>query len=77
MLPEGHKFAFLCSHDSMIAAVLAALRVIPYELPNTIETQTPLDANWYLNNGLKHVALIRRDMSALDSYIKAQTKFEE
>lgn len=42
MLPEGHKFAFLCSHDSMIAAVLAALRVEPYELPNTIETQTPI-----------------------------------
>ena len=42
MLPEGHKFAFLCSHDSMIAAVLAALRVTPYELPNTIETQTPI-----------------------------------
>ena len=42
MLPEGHKFAFLCSHDSMIAAVLAALRVVPYKLPNTIETQTPI-----------------------------------
>lgn len=42
MLPEGHKFAFLCSHDSMIAAVLAALRTTPYELPNTIETQTPI-----------------------------------
>ena len=42
MVPEGHKFAFLCSHDSMIAAVLAALRVEPYELPNTIETKTPI-----------------------------------
>jgi len=42
MAPEGHKFAFLCSHDSMISAVLAALRVMPYELPNTIETQTPI-----------------------------------
>ena len=42
MAPEGHKFAFLCSHDSMIAAVLAALRVTPYELPNTIETKTPI-----------------------------------
>ena len=42
MLPEGHKFAFLCSHDSMIAAVLATLRAAPYELPNTIETQTPI-----------------------------------
>lgn len=42
MTPEGHKFAFLCSHDSMLSAVLAALRVEPYELPNTIETQTPI-----------------------------------
>lgn len=42
MFPEGHKFAFLCSHDSMIVAVLAALRVTPYELPNTIEPQTPI-----------------------------------
>lgn len=42
MAPEGHKFAFFCSHDSMIAAVLAALRVVPYELPNTIETKTPI-----------------------------------
>lgn len=42
MAPKGHKFAFLCSHDSMIAAVLAALRVEPYELPYTIETKTPI-----------------------------------
>lgn len=42
MAPEGHKFAFLCTHDSMIAAVLAALRVDDYELPNTIEVKTPI-----------------------------------
>ena len=42
MSPEGHKFAFLCTHDSMIAAVLAALRVDDYELPNTIEVKTPI-----------------------------------
>lgn len=42
MLPEGHKFSFLCSHDSMIAAVLASLRTVPYELPNTIEPKTPI-----------------------------------
>lgn len=42
MLPNGHKFAFFCTHDSMIAALLAALRVEPYELHNTIETQTPI-----------------------------------
>lgn len=42
MLPDGHKFAFFCTHDSMIAALLAALRVKPYELKNTIERRTPI-----------------------------------
>lgn len=42
MAPEGHKFTFFCSHDSMISAVLAALRVTPYELPGTIEAKTPI-----------------------------------
>lgn len=42
MLPGGHKFSFFCTHDSMLAALLAALRVERYELPNTIETQTPI-----------------------------------
>lgn len=42
MSPDGHKFAFFCTHDTMIAALLAALRVEPYELNNTIETQTPI-----------------------------------
>lgn len=39
---KGHKFAFFCTHDSMIAALLAALRVKQYELPNTIEVKTPI-----------------------------------
>ena len=38
----GHKFAFFCTHDSMIESLLAALRVEEYELPNTIETKTPI-----------------------------------
>lgn len=42
MSANGHKFAFFCTHDSMIAALLAALRVDPYELPNTIEVKTPI-----------------------------------
>lgn len=42
MSPDGYKFAFFCTHDTMIAALLAALRVEPYELNNTIETQTPI-----------------------------------
>lgn len=42
MSAGGHKFAFFCTHDSMIAALLAALRAERYELRNTIETQTPI-----------------------------------
>lgn len=42
MAGKGHKFAFLCTHDSMIEALLAALRVEPYELPGTIEAKTPI-----------------------------------
>ena len=65
MTPEGHKFAFLCTHDSMIAAVLAALRVENYELPNTIETQTPIGFKFVLeqwsetccNNPKKYVKI--------------------
>lgn len=38
----GHKFAFFCTHDSMIESLLAAMRVEGYELSNTIETKTPV-----------------------------------
>ena len=42
MFEGGHKFAFFCTHDSMIEALLAALRAKPYVLPNTIERKTPI-----------------------------------
>lgn len=42
LLGEGHKLIFLCSHDSMIQAMMAALRVEPYALPGTIEQRTPI-----------------------------------
>ena len=42
MMPNGHKYAFFCTHDSMIEALLAALRVTPYVLTNTIESKTPI-----------------------------------
>lgn len=42
LLPSGHRFAFFCTHDSMIAALLAALRVNPYSLDSTIEVKTPI-----------------------------------
>lgn len=64
MAPNGHKFAFLCSHDSMIAAVLAALRTTPYELPNTIEAKTPIGfkllfEQWGESNGPKSERYVR------------------
>lgn len=42
MSEGGHKFAFLCSHDSMIQAVLSALQAPHFRLPGTIEGQTPI-----------------------------------
>ena len=38
----GHRFAFFCTHDSMIEALLAALRTEPYILRNSIEAKTPI-----------------------------------
>ena len=70
MLPEGHKFAFLCSHDSMIAAVLAALRVIPYELPNTIETKTPIGVKLVLEQWAE------TDSSNPKRYVRARLTYQ-
>lgn len=39
---EGREFTFLCGHDSNVASVLAALGVEDYELPDAIETKTPI-----------------------------------
>ena len=39
---EGRKFSFLCGHDSNIASVLAAMGVEKYELPDTVEPNTPI-----------------------------------
>lgn len=43
-----HKFTFLCTHDSMIQSLLAALRVEEYELDNTIEKETPIGFKFLL-----------------------------
>jgi glucose-1-phosphatase len=40
-MASGHKYAFFCTHDSMIEALLAALKIKPYELSNTLE-KTPI-----------------------------------
>ena len=41
---EGRKFTFLCGHDINLAAVLSALGVEDYDLPKTIEPETPIGA---------------------------------
>ena len=42
MEQEGRVFSFLCGHDSNVAGVLAALGAEAYELPDTLETRTPI-----------------------------------
>ena len=39
---DDRLFSFLCGHDSNIASVLGALDVKDYELPEAIETRTPI-----------------------------------
>lgn len=42
MNAEGRKFTFLCGHDSNVGSVLAALEAEEYELPEAIESKTPI-----------------------------------
>ena len=39
---KNRIFTFLCGHDSNLASVLGALNVEEYELPEAIETKTPI-----------------------------------
>jgi glucose-1-phosphatase len=39
---DGLRFSFLCGHDSNQSSLLHALGVKDYELPDTIETKTPI-----------------------------------
>ena len=39
---DGRKFTFMCGHDSNQSSLLHALGVTDYELPDTIETKTPI-----------------------------------
>lgn len=48
MTCNWHKFSFLCSHDSMIHSLLAALNVEEYELDNTIEKCTPIGVKFVM-----------------------------
>ena len=42
METDGRLFTFLCGHDSNVGSVLAALETEEYELPNSIESKTPI-----------------------------------
>lgn len=39
---DGRRFSFLCGHDSNQSSLLHALGVKDYDLPDTIETKTPI-----------------------------------
>ena len=39
---ENRKFSFLCAHDCTVLGTLSALGVVPYTLPDSIETRTPI-----------------------------------
>ena len=39
---DGRVFSFLCGHDSNMSSLLHALGVTDYELPDTLETKTPI-----------------------------------
>ncbi len=59
---DNRKFTFLCGHDTNLAAVLAALQVAPYTLPQSIERNTPIGAKfviekWHGRDGQDYAAL--------------------
>ena len=59
---KGRIFTFLCGHDSNVGSMLAALDVENYELPETIETKTPIGCKlvfeqWYDAQGEAFVRL--------------------
>lgn len=49
MKEQGRKFTFLCGHDSTINAVLGAMRVCDYYLPNQISKQVPIGSKLVFN----------------------------
>lgn len=63
-----HKFTFLCTHDSMIQALLAALRVEEYKLDGTIEATTPI--------GFKFLLEEWADPATCERYVKARLLYQ-
>ena len=56
------KFTFLCGHDSNIEAILGALEVEDYTLPNAIETRVPIGSKivickWLGDDGQEYSSL--------------------
>ena len=63
-----HKFTFLCTHDSMIQSLLAALRVEDYELEGTIEKDTPIGVKLLLEEWV--------NPNNCERYIKAELLYQ-
>lgn len=49
---KDRKFSFLCGHDSNVTAILAALNVEKYSLPQTVETKTPIGVKFVIEKYL-------------------------
>lgn len=65
---DWHRFIFLCSHDSMIHALLSALRVEDYKLENTIEGKTPIGVKFLLEKWV--------NPTTCEQYIKARLLYQ-
>jgi len=62
LLNPERKFSFLCGHDINIAAILSALEIEDYALPNAIEPITPIGVKFMIEkrsgkDGKKYAAL--------------------
>lgn len=62
------KFSFLCTHDSMIQALLAALRVEDYRLDGTIESKTPIGVKFLLEEWI--------DSAHCERYVNARLLYQ-
>lgn len=49
---KNRKFSFLCGHDSNVSALMSALDVEKYSLPQTIETKTPIGVKFVIEKYL-------------------------
>lgn len=63
-----HRFTFLCTHDSMIQSLLAALDVEEYELKKTIEKDTPIGVKFLLEKWV--------NPTTCKQYIKARLLYQ-